>query len=54
MAKVCPLTGDVVLYLECLECDDRRECNDKRACQERTNNRREMERAGGKMGRGED
>lgn len=23
MAKWCPLTGEKVLYLECLECDDK-------------------------------
>jgi len=26
MARICPLTNDVVLYLECLECDDRAAC----------------------------
>ena len=25
MAKRCPLTGDVVLYLECVECEEK-EC----------------------------
>ncbi len=23
MAKICPETGDVVLYLTCLECEDK-------------------------------
>ena len=23
MARICPETGDVVLYLTCLECDDK-------------------------------
>lgn len=23
MAKICPVTNDKVLYLECLECDDK-------------------------------
>lgn len=26
MAKECPLTGDVVLYLDCIECDDKNKC----------------------------
>ena len=25
MAKTCPVTGDIVLYLDCLECEDK-EC----------------------------
>lgn len=23
MSKICPMTGDVVLYLECIECDEK-------------------------------
>lgn len=23
MSKICPVTKDVVLYLDCLECDDK-------------------------------
>lgn len=23
MAKICPVNGDKVLYLDCLECDDK-------------------------------
>ena len=23
MAKICPITNDKVLYLDCLECDDK-------------------------------
>ncbi len=26
MAKKCPLTGDLVLYLECRECEDKAIC----------------------------
>ena len=26
MAKICPFTKDVVLYLDCKECDDTEEC----------------------------
>ncbi len=26
MAKICPCTGEKVLYLECRECEDRAEC----------------------------
>ena len=26
MAKVCPLTGQKVLYLDCLECEDKNKC----------------------------
>ncbi len=26
MAKICPQTGEKVLYLECLECEDRTKC----------------------------
>jgi len=29
MAKVCPVTGRRVLYLQCLECEDK-ECRDKK------------------------
>lgn len=28
MAKVCPITGNVVLYLTCLECEDKDKCKD--------------------------
>jgi hypothetical protein len=24
MAKICPVTGEPVLYLDCLECDDKK------------------------------
>ncbi len=27
MSKFCPLTSKKVLYLECLECDDKANCN---------------------------
>ena len=27
MSKICPLTGDVVVSQECVDCDDRRECS---------------------------
>ena len=26
MAKICPFTNDVVLYLTCKECEDAEEC----------------------------
>lgn len=26
MAKICPQTGEPVLYLDCLECDDKEKC----------------------------
>lgn len=26
MAKQCLLTGDMVLYLDCLECDEKKDC----------------------------
>lgn len=26
MAKKCPLTGDMALYLDCLECDSKKDC----------------------------
>lgn len=26
MAKMCPLSGEKVIYLCCMECDSRREC----------------------------
>lgn len=28
MAKICPLTNKVVLYLTCLECEDKGKCKD--------------------------
>ncbi len=27
MAKICPQTGEKVLYLDCLECEDRKDCD---------------------------
>ena len=30
MAKICPQTGNPVLYLTCLECEDRKNCNKKK------------------------
>lgn len=29
MAKICPETNEKVLYLECLECEKRKECKSK-------------------------
>ena len=34
MAKICPQTNDVVLYLECLECPDKGKCIDRRNVKE--------------------
>ena len=28
MAKKCPLTGEQVVYLTCLECEDKNSCRD--------------------------
>lgn len=28
MAKICPVTNEKVLYIECLDCDDRHICKD--------------------------
>lgn len=28
MAKICPYTGEKVLYLDCLECEDRGKCSE--------------------------
>lgn len=28
MARKCPDTGEVVLYLDCVECEDRHHCGD--------------------------
>ena len=28
MAKICPQTGEYVLYVDCLECEDRGRCGD--------------------------
>jgi hypothetical protein len=34
MAKLCPMTGEKVLYTECTECEDRRKCKSltRRTC----------------------
>ena len=29
MAKICPYTGEKVLYLDCLECEDKGKCSGK-------------------------
>lgn len=29
MSKICPIINSPVLYLDCLECEDRGKCNDK-------------------------
>lgn len=31
MSKICPITNTKVLYLECLECDDRLKCQGHRS-----------------------
>ena len=31
MAKRCVLTGDIVLYLDCLECDNKDKCEEIKA-----------------------
>ena len=30
MSKICPQTGDVVLYLECLECENKGNCKPRK------------------------
>ncbi len=30
MSRICPATGDVVLYPECLECEDRGNCGKRK------------------------
>ena len=31
MAKICPMRGSTVLYLDCLECEDKNECGKERS-----------------------
>ena len=35
MSKICPMTGNTVLYLDCLECEDKMDCGKPRPAEER-------------------
>ena len=40
MAKICPLTGEKVVYLVCNECEDKRVCNELiKANKDKTNSK---------------
>ena len=43
MAKICPFTNDVVLYLDCKECDDIKECRKLSNMEESTSSNKNSE-----------
>ena len=46
MAKLCPVTGEKILYTECVECEDRRKCKSQTRQTDTLNRDRELANLG--------